>query len=60
VVGEKSTTLEARNLYFRDHPASWWQRLVPVGMRSPPRHIDDYAAYAIALRWLAARGTEAA
>jgi hypothetical protein len=27
-------------------------RLVPPGMRAPPRPIDDYAAYAIALRWL--------
>lgn len=53
VVGERSTTIEARSLYFRDHPARGWQRLLPVGMRSPPVPIDDYAAYAIALRWLA-------
>jgi len=55
VVVERSTTLEARSLYFRDHPPRGWQRLLPSGMRSPPRSIDDYAAYAIALRWLAER-----
>lgn len=52
LVGEGSTTLEARSLYFRDHPARGWERLLPTGMRSPPGPIDDYAAYAIALRWL--------
>lgn len=55
VVGERSTTLAARSLYFRDHPPKGWQRLLPTGMRSPPRPLDDYAAYAIALRWLETR-----
>ena len=55
VVDEEGTTLEARALYFRDHPARGLARLVPAGMRSPPRTIDDYAAYAIALRWLRRR-----
>lgn len=56
VVGERATTLEARALYFRDHPPQGWQRLLPIGMRSPPGPLDDYAAYAIALRWLGTRG----
>jgi hypothetical protein len=56
LVGEGSTSLEARSLYFSHHPPRGWQRLLPGGMRSPPRPIDDYAAYAIALRWL--RGVE--
>ena len=55
VVDERDTTLEARMLYFRDHPARGWQRWLPPGMRTPPRTLDDYAAYAIALRWLAGR-----
>ncbi len=50
---EEGTSLEARTLYFRDHPPRGWARLLPEGMRSPPVPIDDYAAYAIALRWLA-------
>ena len=53
IVDERNTTLEARSLYFRDHPARGLARLLPAGMRSPERSIDDYAAYAIALRWLA-------
>ena len=54
-VAEEGTSLEARELYYREHPATGWSRLLPVGMRSPPVAIDDYAAYAIALRWLARR-----
>ncbi|HET8984574.1 MAG TPA: hypothetical protein VFN03_02335 [Trueperaceae bacterium] len=57
LVGETATTLEARSLYFRDNPPRGWQRLLPVGMRSPPVPIDDYAAFAIALRWLDGKGT---
>lgn len=52
VVDERDTTLEARALYFRDHPPRGLARLLPPGLRSPPRPVDDYAAYAIALRWL--------
>lgn len=52
LVDEKDTTLIARQLYFRDHPPRGLARLLPPGMRAPPRPIDDYAAYVIALRWL--------
>ncbi|MFO7546859.1 MAG: hypothetical protein R6W77_15300 [Trueperaceae bacterium] len=54
-VAEEGTSLEARELYYREHPARGLTRLFPVGMRSPPVPIDDYAAFAIALRWLASR-----
>jgi len=54
LVDERDTTLVARGLYFRDHPPLGLLRLLPPGMRAPPRPIDDYAAYAIALRWLGA------
>jgi hypothetical protein len=57
VVGETATTLEAKSLYFHDNPPRGWQRLLPSGMRSPPVPIDDYAAFAIALRWLGSGGT---
>lgn len=53
VVDETNTTLAARRHYFRDHPPRGLQRLLPEGMRAPPRPIDDYAAYAIGLRYLA-------
>lgn len=55
LVEEHNTSLEARQLYFATHPAKGWQRLLPPGMRSPNVLIDDYAAYAIALRFLKAQ-----
>jgi hypothetical protein len=55
VVDERGSSLAARNLYFRDHPAKGWRRLVPPGMRTPPELIDDYAAYALALAYLAGK-----
>jgi hypothetical protein len=51
-IDEVGTSERARALYWRDHGARGVGRLVPLGMRSPPRPIDDYAAYAIALRAL--------
>lgn len=53
LVDERDTSLQARALYFRDHPARGLARLLPPGMRPAPRRLDDYAALAIALRWLA-------
>lgn len=58
LVDERATTEEGRRLYWRDHPPRGWRRYIPVGFRSPPDAVDAYAAYAIALRWLAT--TEAA
>ncbi len=56
VIAEENTSLEARALYWRDHPPRGFLRLLPEGLRSPPRPIDDYAAYAIVLRYLSRRG----
>ncbi|HHO55106.1 MAG TPA: resolvase [Trueperaceae bacterium] len=52
LVDETNTSLIARDLYFKDNPAKGLGRLIPIGLRSPDRLIDDYAAYAIALRYL--------
>ena len=52
VVDERGTSLEARALYYQDHPSVGLSRVLPQGMRSPSVPIDDYAAYAIALRFL--------
>ena len=49
-VDERGTTLEARGLYWRLHRPPWWQRLLPSGLRTPPRGLDDLAAWAIAMR----------
>ena len=53
-VDERGTSEHARVLYWRRHPPRGVGRLVPVGLRVPPRAIDDFAAYAIALRALGA------
>ncbi|MEM6430441.1 MAG: pre-16S rRNA-processing nuclease YqgF [Deinococcota bacterium] len=52
LVEERNTSLEARHLYFHDNPPQGWLRLLPKGLRAPTVLIDDYAAYAIALRYL--------
>ena len=56
VVDEWGSSLTARNLYFRDRPPRGLRRLLPQGMRTPPGLIDDYAAYALALAYLAKLG----
>jgi hypothetical protein len=53
-VDERGTSEHARALYWRRHPPRGVGRMVPVGLRVPPRAIDDFAAYAIALRALGA------
>ena len=52
---EAGATLEARRLYFAEHPRKGWRRLVPVGMQVPPEPYDDYAAVVVARRRLAER-----
>lgn len=52
VVDESGSSLEGRELYFREYPPRGLQRLLPPGMRTPLDLIDDYAAYALALRYL--------
>ena len=52
-VEEHMTTLNARRRYWRENPPGCLGRLVPEGMRLPPRPIDDYAAVLLAERYLA-------
>ncbi len=47
---EYGTTLEARNIYWTLHPPRGLLRLIPLSLRTPPRPIDDLAAYAIILK----------
>jgi hypothetical protein len=60
VVDETGTSLEGRRLYFRDRPPRCPWRWLPRGMWWTSRQIDDYAAYAIALRYLLRLGAEPA
>lgn len=55
LVDERETTLRARGLYYAENPPRGLQRLLPLGLRFPPRPIDDYAAEIIARRWVACR-----
>lgn len=51
-VDERDTSLQARELWRREVPPRGLARLLPPGLRAPPEPIDDYAAWAIALRHL--------
>lgn len=54
-VDEYETTRFARELYFADNPPRGWRMLLPRGLLSPGRPIDDYAAILIARRHLDAK-----
>jgi hypothetical protein len=51
-VDERDTSLRARELWRRTVPPRGRARLLPPALRTPPRPIDDFAAWAIALRYL--------
>lgn len=44
LVDEHGTTLAARRRYWQLYPARGWRRLLPEGLRLPPRDIDDVVA----------------
>ncbi len=52
LVSESRTSLEARQRYWRLHSCRSWQRLLPEGLRQPPRPVDDLAALVILERGL--------
>ena len=54
IVDESGSTLEARPLYWADHPPRGWRRLVPQTLQEPPEPVDDYAAAVVARRALKA------
>lgn len=43
-VDERNTTLEARDRYWELYPPRGLMRLIPKGMRIPPRPVDDIVA----------------
>ena len=53
ITDERMTTLEARNLYWRLHPPKGLRRLLPRSLLTPPRPVDDLAAWIILRRALA-------
>jgi RNase H-fold protein (predicted Holliday junction resolvase) len=52
LVDEAGTTLAARQRYWQLEPPRGWQRLLPKGMRLPPRDVDDVVAQLLLERHL--------
>lgn len=51
-VDEKNSTVEARDRYWTMYPPRGLQRLVPPGLRVPPRPVDDIVAILLIERYL--------
>ncbi len=51
MVDERNSTLEARDRYWQMYPAKGFNRLLPEGMRLPPRPIDDIVAILLIERY---------
>ncbi|MGC9525934.1 MAG: pre-16S rRNA-processing nuclease YqgF [Limnospira sp.] len=51
-VDERYSSLEARDRYWQMYPPRGLTRLVPEGMRVPPRAIDDIVAIVLVERYL--------
>ena len=51
-VEERGSTLAARERYWQLHPVRGWRRLLPEGLRQPPRDWDDVVAQLLLERWL--------
>ncbi|WP_373530338.1 pre-16S rRNA-processing nuclease YqgF [Nostoc sp.] len=52
LVDERYTTLEARDRYWQMYPPKGLIKLLPQGMRQPPRPIDDIVAILLIERYL--------
>ena len=51
LIDERNSTLEARDRYWEMYPPQGLMRLVPQGMRNPPRPIDDIVAILLIERY---------
>lgn len=52
LVDEAGTTLAARQRFWQLEPARGWRRLLPQGLRLPPRDVDDVVAQLLLERHL--------
>ncbi|MEA5507449.1 pre-16S rRNA-processing nuclease YqgF [Halotia wernerae UHCC 0503] len=52
LVNERYSTLEARDRYWQMYPPKGLTKLLPQGMRQPPRPIDDIVAILLIERYL--------
>ena len=53
MVDERNSSLEARDRYWQMYPPQGLARLIPQGMRLPPRPLDDIVAILLIERYLA-------
>ncbi|KGF72833.1 resolvase [Neosynechococcus sphagnicola sy1] len=53
LVNERYSSLEARQRYWQMYPPKGLTALIPEGMRTPPRPIDDIVAILLIERYLA-------
>ncbi|MDJ0601060.1 MAG: pre-16S rRNA-processing nuclease YqgF [Crocosphaera sp.] len=51
LIDERNSTLEARDRYWEMYPPQGLIRLLPAGMRNPPRPIDDIVAILLIERY---------
>ncbi|MGL5082347.1 MAG: pre-16S rRNA-processing nuclease YqgF [Microcoleaceae cyanobacterium] len=51
-VDERYSSLEARDRYWQMYPPQGLTRLIPQGMRTPPRAVDDIVAIILVERYL--------
>jgi RNase H-fold protein (predicted Holliday junction resolvase) len=52
-VDERNSTQEAKEKYWRFYPPKGLTRLLPAGLRTPPRPVDDIVALVLIERFLA-------
>ena len=52
MVDERYTSLEARDRYWQMYPPTGLSRLIPQGMRQPPRPVDDIVAILLIEKYL--------
>jgi RNase H-fold protein (predicted Holliday junction resolvase) len=51
-VDERFSSLEAKDRYWKMYPPTGLSRLIPQGMRTPPRPVDDIVAIVLIERYL--------
>jgi RNase H-fold protein (predicted Holliday junction resolvase) len=51
-IDERYSSLEARDRYWQMYPPMGLSRLIPQGMRTPPRPVDDIVAIVLIERYL--------
>ncbi|GAH17096.1 unnamed protein product [marine sediment metagenome] len=51
LIKEEFSTLEARKKYFEAHPPQGISKLIPLSLRVPPCHYDDFVAVLLAEKY---------